>query len=200
MNYSAFKDNHWLPSNPWNALVIPRPIAWISTLHKGVHNLAPFSYFQTIGGCFEPPYYVSVTIGKGKDTFLNIEETREFVVNFVTYKMRNKMNLSGKSFSRSDSEFNESEVEKTSSFVVKPWRVIESPISLECELYQIIPLPDDNNDTPFYSVIGRVVHIYINDSFIENGIVDTVKMNLIARLGYDDYTTINSSWRMDKCL
>ena len=200
MNYSAFKDNHGLPSNPWNALVIPRPIAWISTLHKGVHNLAPFSYFQTIGGCFEPPYYVSVTIGKGKDTLLNIEETQEFVVNFVTYKMRNKMNLSGKSFSRNDSEFNESEVEKTSSFVVKPWRVIESPISLECELYQIIPLPDDNNDTPFYSVIGRVGHVYINDNFIENGIVDTVKMNLIARLGYNEYTTINSSWKMDKCL
>ena len=125
---------------------------------------------------------------------------REFVVNFVTYKMRNKMNLSGKSFSRSDSEFNESEVEKTFSFVVKPWRVIESPISLECELHQIIPLPDDNNDIPFYSVIGRVGHVYINDNFIENGIVDTVKMNLIARLGYNEYTTINSSWRMKKCL
>ena len=200
MNYSALEDNYDLPDNPWNALVIPRPIAWISTLHKGVHNLAPFSYFQTIGGCFEPPYYVSVTIGKGKDTLRNIEETQEFVANFVTYKMRNKMNLSGKSFSSNDSEFTESEVEKTTSFVVKPWRVNNSPISLECRLHQIIPLPDDNNDIPFYSVIGRVIHVYIDNNFIKNGIVDTVKMNLIARLGYNEYTTINSSWRMDKCL
>jgi len=114
--------------------------------------------------------------------------------------MRNKMNLSGKSFSRSDSEFNKSKVEKTTSFAVKPWRVVDSPISLECELYQIIPLPDDNNNIPFYSVIGRVVHVYIDNNFIKNGIVDTVKMNLIARLGYNEYTTINSSWRMNKCL
>jgi flavin reductase (DIM6/NTAB) family NADH-FMN oxidoreductase RutF len=200
MNYSALEDNYDLPDNPWNALVIPRPIAWISTLYKGIHNLAPFSYFQTIGGCFEPPYYVSVTIGKGKDTLCNIEETQEFVVNFVTYKMRNKMNLSGRRFSHNNSEFIESEVEKKPSFVVKPWRVVNSPISLECKLYQIIPLPDDNNNIPFYSVIGRVIHIYIDDNFIKNGIVDTVKMNLIARLGYSDYTTVNSSWKMDKCL
>lgn len=194
MHYDAIANAHGLPNDPFKAIVVPRPVGWISSLSRtGIPNLAPYSFFNAIA---EEPHYVVIGSGGIKDSLSNIEATGEFAVNLATYELREKMNMSSSRVAPDVDEFKLSGLTPAPSRFIKPPRVAESPAALECRLFQIVPLPDDHGDAQDWAIIGRVVGIYIDDRFIHEGRVDTAAMQPIARLGYSEYATVSSVWRM----
>jgi flavin reductase (DIM6/NTAB) family NADH-FMN oxidoreductase RutF len=194
MHYDAIANDHGLPNDPFKAVVAPRPIGWVSSLSRdGVPNLAPYSFFNAIS---EHPHYVVIGSGGMKDSLTNIEATGEFVVNLAVYDLREKMNLSSARVAPDVDEFKLAGLTSAPSRFVKPPRVAESPAALECRLFQIVPLPDDHGDAQDWAIIGRVIGIYIDDRFIHDGRVNTAAMKPIARMGYSEYATVETAWRM----
>jgi flavin reductase (DIM6/NTAB) family NADH-FMN oxidoreductase RutF len=192
MFYNTASNNHGLQIDPFKALVVPRPIGWISTLSKsGQANLAPYSFFNAFS---ENPYYVAFGSGGAKDTLRNVTETAEFVVNLASYDLREQMNAS--STVEACDEFEKTGLAKAACELVKAPRVAASPVNLECVHFQTVPLPNDEGSVSSWMVIGRVIGIHINDQFIENGRVNTTAMKPIVRLGYSEYATVDSSWKM----
>jgi flavin reductase (DIM6/NTAB) family NADH-FMN oxidoreductase RutF len=171
------------------SVVTPRPIAWVTTVDgEGRVNLAPFSFFNAFGG--NPPVVVfSPTLrrdGSKKDTLLNVEATREFVVNAAVAPLAQEVNVSSKELPRGESEVDYVRLHTAPSVKVKPPRLAESPVNLECKLLQIIPVgqgPIAGN-----LVIGEVLLIHVADRVLdEAGKVDPRKLQTIARLGGDWY-------------
>ena len=194
MFYDAVKNAHGFDIDPFKALVAPRPIAWVSTLSQdGVANLAPFSYFNAFA---QNPHYVAFGIGPVKDTLRNIEATREFAVNLVTFDLKERMNATSAHVGPEVDEFELAGLGKAPCRMIAPPRVAESPAALECRLFQIVPLPGDTGEAEDHMVIGRVLGIHIDDRYIRDGRVDTAAMQPIARLGYSEYTTVTEAWRM----
>lgn len=192
MFYDAVKNDHGLAQDPFKAIVAPRPIAWISTLSPaGIANLAPYSFFNAFA---QAPHYVAFGSGPPKDSLRNIEATGEFAVNLVPFGLREAMNASSAHVAAD--EFELAGLAKAACRLIRPPRVAESPACLECRLYQIVPLPGDDGAAEDHMVIGRVIGIHIDDGFITQGRVDTVAMQLIARLGYSEYATVSGAWRM----
>jgi len=192
MFYDTASNAHGLPLDPFYALVVPRPIAWISTLSKaGNANLAPYSFYNAFS---HNPHYVAFGSSGKKHSVTNIEDTGEFVVNMATLGLAQAMNLS--SANTQEDEFELAGLEKAACNFVKPPRVAASPVSLECHHYQTVPLPNERGVVGDYMVIGRVVGIHIADQFIREGRVDTAAMQPIARLGYAEYATVDDIWRM----
>lgn len=192
MFYDAVKNDHGLAQDPFKAIVAPRPIAWISTLSPaGIANLAPYSFFNAFA---QAPHYVAFGSGPPKDSLRNIEATGEFAVNLVPFGLREAMNASSAHVAAD--EFELAGLAKAACRLIRPPRVAESPACLECRLYQIVPLPGDDGVAGDHMVIGRVIGIHIDDGFITQGRVDTVAMQLIARLGYSEYATVSGAWRM----
>ena len=165
-------------------LVVPRPIAWITTLSEGgVVNLAPFSFYSAI--TTKPPLLM-VSIGKRrdgslKDTLRNIKRSGEFVVNLVDESMLEKMHLSGKDFPPDVSEAQELGVELEPSISVKPPRVKASPASMECVVREILEL----GSTPMGVVIGEVVAFKFSPSLLES------QRGIVGRLGGKRYCLID---------
>lgn len=163
------------------AVVVPRPIAWVTSVNAaGLVNVAPFSFFNAMGS---QPAIVALGIttrGKGvpKDSFRNIQETGEFVVNLVTYAAREEMNRTAADFPPEISELDALGLETRPSTVVKPPRLALSPVHLECKLATIVEVGRNR------VTIGEVVHVQIADEFYdpEKGYVATEKLDLIARL------------------
>lgn len=192
MFYETAKGNHGLALDPFKAIVMPRPIGWISTVGvNGVANLAPYSFFNAFS---DNPYYVAFGSGGYKDTLTNIAASGEFAVNMATYDLRVAMNLS--SSSAVGDEFELAGLEKAVCRMIKPPRVAQSPVCLECKHFQTVPLPADDGRVKDWLVIGRVVGIHIDDHFIENGRVNSAAMKPIMRLGYSEYATMDKSWNM----
>ena len=192
MFYDAVDNTHGLPLDPFYALVGPRLIAWISTLSKaGKANLAPYSFYNAFS---HNPSYVAFGSSGAKHTLSNITETREFVVNLATFDLREAMNLS--SAATADDEFDLAGLAKAACVKVKPPRVAQSPVALECVHYQTVALPDDAGQVGDYLVIGRVVGVHIDERFIVDGRVNTAAMKPIARLGYAEYATVEQVWKM----
>ncbi|NKB20616.1 MAG: flavin reductase family protein [Alphaproteobacteria bacterium] len=202
MYFDADKNDHGLPYNPIKALTVPRPIGWISTISKdGVGNLAPFSYFN--GLSYNPPFVMfsggSRDDGTKKDSVLNAEETGEFVFNIATYANKDKMNDSSWIEDPAVDELTEVGLTPVPSIQVKPPRVKESPAHFECVYHQTVVLPSHKPESVHHVVFGRVVGVHVDDDYInEDGLVDTLKMKVIARLGYKDYTTVESTFSMNK--
>lgn len=178
----------------YNALVVPRPIGWISTLSKdGVVNLAPYSFFNALSG--DPPCVmycpnaVKPNSGEKKDSFTNVVETGEFVFNMCTWGLRHEMIATAITAPASYDEMKEAGLEAAPCENVAPPRVKASPVALECKLIEVIDLPKGRNSQS-HVVLGQVVGIHIDDDIITDGIVDVHKMELIARLGYLDYAKI----------
>jgi flavin reductase (DIM6/NTAB) family NADH-FMN oxidoreductase RutF len=200
MHYDPEKNDHGLARSPFKSCVVPRPIGWISTVsHTGIPNLAPYSQFQNLG--FDPAYVMiaanQLERGKRKDTIANIEETGEFVYNMATYDLRDAVNRSAAEVPPEVDEFDLAGVTKAPSIRVTPARVAESPIQFECCHYQTLRLPGRNGQGTADVIIGRVVLIHIKDEYIlPDGRVDILKIRPLARLGYYDYTTIDSSFEM----
>ena len=196
MYYDTAKNNHGLHYNPFKALTVPRPIGWISTVSRdGIGNLSPYSYFN--GLSYNPPFVMfsagNKVDGSKKDSVLNAEETGEFVVNVSTWDTRHQMNDTSWIMESETDELLETGLTPISSTNVKPKRVAESPVHFECKHHQTIELP--GKEAFHQVVIGQVIGIHIKDQFItDDGIVDILKMKIIARLGYNDYTLIEKTF------
>jgi flavin reductase (DIM6/NTAB) family NADH-FMN oxidoreductase RutF len=184
--------------------VAPRPIAWVSTMSTvGQLNLAPFSFFNAV--CVDPPLLAfapglrppkqpGVAHGEAKDTLRNIRETREFVVNIVTYELREAMNLTSGEYDPSVNEFELAKLTPQPSKIVQPPRVGESPVSFECKLHQIL----DFSPAPTSSslVIGQIVSIHMNDAHIKDGKLDRDSLDMIGRMGGIQYTRTTQRFEM----
>jgi len=192
MFYSTDANKHGLRFNPFKSLIVPRPIAWVSTLsEEGIPNLAPFSYFNAIG---ENPPMIMFSVGWRNNTLKNIEATKECTCSFVSKSLIEAMNMSSAGVDASVDEFSLSGLEGVDSTLVKPQRVADSPAALECRYWKSIELPSKHDSSPGYTmVMAEVVGVYINDDFIKDGLVDTAAMQPIARLGYMDYAVVDES-------
>jgi len=172
--------------------VVPRPIAFVSSLStSGVANLAPFSFFNA-GGAHPPSVvFMPVTSGAGrdKDTLHNVRETGEYVVHIVPWSLREPMNLASAEYAPDVDEFERAGLTKAPSTRVKPWRVAECPIALECRLFRIV----DHGEGPYHAnyVIGEVVYFHVAESLLnEKGRVNAASIDAIARLGGPHYTRV----------
>ena len=187
--------------DPFKSLVFPRPIGWISSVdNNGNANLAPYSYFNAIAD--DPPQIMFASSApelplKFKNSLTNILATKEFVVNFATSITRKQMNLSSLDVPKDQDEFMIANLKKRKSKLVKPPSVAASPVNLECKLLKTLKLKS-NSKRYTTMIIGEVIGIYIKDNFIKNGRVDSVAMRYLARMGYSEYTTVSSKFKMKR--
>ena len=187
--------------NPFKSLIFPRPIGWISSINKkGIANLAPYSYFNAVAD--DPPQIMFCSNGgtihcKYKDSLSNILCTKEFVVNFPTFTTRNQMNNSSREFKPDEDEFLMSKLKKKKSKLVKTPSVKDSPVNLECKLLKTIKLKSKSKKISTM-IIGEVIGIYINDKFIKNDRVNSLSMRYIARMGYNEYTSVSSKFNLKR--
>jgi flavin reductase (DIM6/NTAB) family NADH-FMN oxidoreductase RutF len=184
--------------------VAPRPIAWVSTINaSGRLNLAPFSFFNVV--CIDPPLLAfapglrtpkqpATGDGEAKDTLRNIRETKEFVVNVVTYDLREAMNLTSGEYDPSINEFELAKLTAEPSKIVRPPRVAESPVSFECVLHHILDF--STAPTSGSLVIGRIVAIHVNAGYVQEGKIDRNALDLIGRLGGIQYTRTTQRFDM----
>ena len=168
--------------------VAPRPIAFVSSLSdEGQPNLAPFSYFMA-GGANPPSVAFSPTNTRDnspKDTLRNVRATGEFVVNVVSYAIREKMNQTSAEYPYGVSEWEPAGFTPAASIVVKPDRVLESVIAMECRVFDIVthgPGPLSAN-----YVIGEVVYFHVSESVLKDNQIDPTKVDYIGRMGGDWY-------------
>lgn len=179
---------------------MPRPIGWISTIDgTGRHNLAPFSQFQNV--TFDPPIVLFCanqnTQGRHKDSVANAEATGEFVWNMATYALREAVNLTAQELAAGVDEFEIAGLTKASARLVRPALVAESPIHFECRYLQTVRLPGNGVMGPANVVFGQVIAIHIADEVLRaDGCIDILKVRPIARLGYYDYTSVDSIFSM----
>jgi len=206
MFYRPGLDRHGLPHSPFNALVVPRPIGWISTLAPdGTANLAPYSFFNAVS--YGPPQVMFSAAQrphrKGephvpKDSRINAEATGEFVCNMATWDLRTAMNLSSEHVPPGVDEFDHAGLTKAPSQTVAPPRVAEAPVHLECRFLRSVRLKAREGYGPNVVIFGEVVGIHIDDAVLTDGHVDMAKVRPIGRLGYLDYVTVSDVWRMDR--
>ena len=197
MFYDPRSESHGLAHNPLTSLVVPRPIGWISSLSKdGVANLAPYSFFNMIGGA--PPFVMFSSHGV-KDSQTNVEETGEFVANMAVAALKEAVVKSSAQVDSDVDEFELAGLEKAPCVNVAPPRVAASPVALECVLNTVVRLVSKSGvkgDSEV--VIGEVVGIHISDEVIVDGIVDITLIRPLTRLGYLDYATIDSVFPMKR--
>jgi len=173
--------------------VAPRPIAFASTIDsKGNVNLSPFSYFNVFSS--NPPILIfspsrRVRDNTTKHTLQNADETREVVINMVDYSIVEQMSKSSNEYAKGVNEFTKTGLTEVSSLKVKPPRVLESPVSFECVVDNIISLGEKGGAGQL--VIAKVVHIHVNSELLDsNDQIDPTKLDLVARLGGDWYSRV----------
>lgn len=173
---------HGLPHDPFNAIVGPRPIGWISTRSaSGVLNLAPYSFFNAFN--YTPPLIGFSSQGR-KDTLHNIEETGQFVWNLATRPLAEAMNASCAPAPAEVDEFALAGLATAPSRIVDVPRVAASPVSFECRCSQIIRLQDAaGNDTNGWLIMGEVVGVHIAHELLRDGVYDTAGSHTILRGG-----------------
>jgi flavin reductase (DIM6/NTAB) family NADH-FMN oxidoreductase RutF len=193
------RDHHGLPHDPFKSCVAPRPIGWLTTLSAdGVVNLAPFSFFN---GVAASPPVVIIGIndsgpGRTKDTLANCRATGEFVVNMATWDLRDVMNLTSAPLPADVDEMALAGLTPAPSRLVKPPRVGESPINMECKVLRFVELPSDDPDARNTTIFGQVHGIHIDESVLTDGMVDVTKLKPIARMGYMDYAVVEQVFEM----
>lgn len=184
------RNGHGLPHDPFNAIVGPRPIGWISTQSAaGALNLAPYSFFNAFN--YVPPIVGFASIGY-KDTVRNVEETGEFVWNLATRTLAEAMNQSCAAVPPEVNEFELAGLTPQASALVAPPRVAESPVAFECRRTQILQLQGlDGAQVPTWLVLGEVVAIHIDKALLKDGVYDTAAAGHILRAGGPaDYFTV----------
>ena len=189
-HYYEPSHGHGLTHDPFNAIVGPRPIGWISSVSgAGVRNLAPYSFFNAFN--YTPPIVGFSSIG-WKDSVENIKQTGEFVWNLATRALADPMNASSATVESGVDEFELSGLTPTPSKLVAPARVLESPVNFECRLTQLIQLKGANGDElPAWLVLGEVVAVHIDPALITDGVYDTAGARPILRAGrMGDYAEI----------
>ncbi len=188
-----------LPHDPFISCVVPRPIGWISTLSpSGVVNLAPYSFFNAVAS--KPPMVMFATNGRqphgAKDSVANAEATGEFVFNMAAWDLREKVNQTSAPVPPETDEFELAGLETEPSELVKPPRVKASPVHLECLFHATLELPNETQGVRNAICVGRVIGVHIRDEFLTDGKVDIQRIKPIARLGYKDYTVVETIFTM----
>ena len=184
------KLGHGLKHDPFNAIVGPRPIGWISTQSASGHlNLAPYSFFNAFN--YTPPIIGFSSIGY-KDTVRNIEETGDFVWNMVTRPLAEAMNQTCASVGPEVDEFELAGLTPLPSQLVTVPRVAESPVTFECRRTQVLQLQGcDGQQVPTWLVLGEVVAIHIAQHLLQGGVFETAGAGIVLRGGGQaDYFTI----------
>jgi len=184
------RNGHGLPHDPFNAIVGPRPIGWISSVSQaGIPNLAPYSFFNAFN--YVPPIVGFASIG-AKDTLRNVQETGEFVWNLATRPLAEAMNASCAAVPPEVDEFALAGLTAIPSLLVGAPRVAESPVSFECKVTQVIQLQGVNGDAvSTWLVLGEVVGVHIANESLRDGIYDTAAAGHILRAGGPaDYFTV----------
>ncbi|MEV3903854.1 flavin reductase family protein [Mycobacterium sp. NPDC050551] len=181
-HYYRTADGTGLPHDPFNAIVGPRPIGWISTQNAhGVRNLAPYSFFN--GFNYRPPIVGFASIG-WKDSVSNIDATGEFVWNLATRELAGAMNETSATLPPGDDEFVRGGLTPVASTMVAAPRVLESPVNFECRLTQLVQLQDtDGEEVETWLVLGQVVAVHIDRQWLVDGIYDTPGPRPILRAG-----------------
>ena len=174
--------------------IAPRPIAFASTIDKnGKPNLSPFSFFNIFSA--NPPILVFSPARRVRDnsikhTLVNCQDTKQVVINVVNYDMVQQMSLSSTEYADGVNEFEKAGLTAIPSEIVKPYRVAESPVQLECVVNQIIPLGTEGGAGNM--IICEVVKIHINEAVLDvHGVIDPVKIDLVSRLGGNWYSRAN---------
>ncbi len=173
--------------------VVPRPIAFVSTRSKdGITNLAPFSFFNGVAS--DPPSVLFCTTrrtsdGEKKDTLLNIEETGEFVVNVVTEDIVAPMNQTSAEYERGVSEFEAVGFTPAQSNIVTPPRVLESPINMECKLYDSVQVGEGGVGSSTV-IIGEIVYFHVREDIYADGKILIEKLKPVARLAGASYCPV----------
>jgi flavin reductase (DIM6/NTAB) family NADH-FMN oxidoreductase RutF len=191
------EEGHGLPHNPFNAIVTPRPIGWISTRGAdGQDNLAPYSFFNAVA--YVPPQVMFASTsakpdrGDTKDSVANIRETGVFCVNIVSEALRDAMNQTSGAWGREVDEFTDAGLDKAACETIACSRVAASPASLECKLTQIVQLPGEAN----FVVFGEVIGVHMRDDCMVEGRFDVTRFNPLTRLGYQDYSVIRETFSL----
>jgi flavin reductase (DIM6/NTAB) family NADH-FMN oxidoreductase RutF len=186
-----------LPHDPFKAIVAPRPIGWIASLDRGGRvNLAPYSFFNAFSS--RPPI-VGFSSEGYKDSAANVAETGEFTCSLATYDLRHSMNATSAPLPRGESEFAAAGLTPAPSRLVKPPRVAESPVAMECRAIEVKPLVDlQGRETGAFLVIGQVVAFHIDDAFVRAGRFDMAAAKPIARAGYKDYAVVTELFELGR--
>ena len=192
---------HGLPHSPFKSCVVPRPVGWISTIGAdGVANLAPYSFFNAVS---ENPMIVMFSggvraPGDPKDSIANAEASGEFVCSMVSYELADAMVQTSAAVGKDVDEAAWAGIEMEPSELVNPMRVKASPIHLECVYLDKKVLPTTVPGRASVVCFGEVVGIHIRDEFLKDGIVDVGKIRPMARLGYLDYTSVESVFPIER--
>lgn len=192
------QDGHGLAHNPFNAIVAPRPIGWISTRGVAGDNLAPYSFFNAVA--YTPPQVVfASTGGKAdrhgtKDTMAQVQETGVFCVNIANHDLRVPMNESSAGLPAGSDEFAAIGLAKAPCLAIDCPRVAEAPAALECRLVQVVPLLGQTN----FLAIAEVVGVHIRDEFLVDGRFDLTRVRPLSRLGYRDFATVTELFEMPR--
>ncbi|TDK49621.1 flavin reductase family protein [Antarcticimicrobium luteum] len=191
------EDGHGLPHNPFNAIITPRPIGWISTRDsEGVNNLAPYSFFN--GVAYTPPQVMFASTGQKpdqdntKDSVANIRATGVFCVNVAEYAAREALNATSATLPKGVDEFAHAGLTAAECSQIDCARIADAPAALECRMTQIVPLEGQNN----VLVLGEVVGVHMRDDCIRDGRFDVLAYQPLARLGYRDYARVTDLFEM----
>ena len=176
-------EGHGLKHNPFNAIVTPRPIGWISSTGPFGDNLAPYSFFNA--AAYTPPQITFASTGI-KDSLRNVLDTGVFAVNIVEEAMLEAMNATSAVLPREVDEFARAGVQREACVTIDCPRVAGAPAVLECRLVQEILLLGRDN----VLVIGEVTGIHLRDDCLVDGRFDVTRFHPVARMGYRDYAVI----------
>ena len=186
------EDGHGLPRNPFNAIITPRPIGWISTRSSaGVNNLAPYSFFNGIA--YVPPQVMFASTGT-KDSVTNIRETGVFCVNVVEFAMRDAMNATSETLPEETDEFAHAGLEAADCETISCPRIAGAPAALECRMTQIHQVEGADN----HVVFGEVTGIHLRDDCMKDGFFDITSFQPLARLGYRDYSVVRELFSLQR--
>ena len=197
MFYEPHKRNHGLPHDPFKALIVPRPIGWISTVSAaGAFNLAPYSFFNAISA--RPPVLMFSSEGE-KDSVKFARETGVFCHNLVDVDLMHPMNASSAPLPTGESEFGPAGLTPEPCTLIAAPRVKEAKAAFECRVLSITPLMRlDGRVGTNIVVTGEVVGIHIDDSLIRDGRVDTSHIGVLSRLGYMDYAVVDDAFELNR--
>jgi len=178
----------------FTSVIIPRPIAWVTTLNEdGSVNAAPFSFFM--GVTLKPPRLaisVSSRMGEPKDTARNVINNSEFVVNIVTDSNAEAMTATSGDYDYGIDELRIAGLSTNASEKIAPPRIKESPVNMECRLEKVVEIN--------FLIIGEVILFHINDEIFENGAVDPQKIHAVGRLGNPFYSHVNDIFEIQRPL
>ena len=192
------ENGHGLPHNPFNAIVAPRPIGWISTRGTKGDNLAPYSFFNAVA--YVPPQVMFASTSAKpdrpgtKDSVAQIVESGVFCVNIATGAMREAVNASSAPLPAGVSEFEACGIAAAECDTIDCPRVADAAANLECRLLRVVPLAGEAN----FAVFGVVTGVHIRDEFIKDGRFDLREAGWIARLGYLDFAAVHDTFEMER--